>query len=121
MPENGIATIRSPNYPNKYESNQDCVWIAEIALGSRIRIIFTNFSTEAKYDYLEVGNGDNHLDMSTRVIMHSGPTTPKNFVSSGNVIWIHFQSDDDKEETGFIIEIKDDKLISKYSILCNHF
>lgn len=114
MPENGVATIRSPNYPDKYESNQECVWIAEIALGSRIRIVFTNFSTELNYDYLEVGNGDNYLDKSTRVIKHSGPTSPQNFVSSGNVIWIHFQSDDGKEENGFIIEIKDDKLSSKY-------
>ena len=113
IPENGVATIRSPNYPQDYEANQDCVWIAQISLGRRIRIIFTNFTTELNYDWLEVGNGDNPNDMTSRVIMHSGPDSPKNFVSSGNLIWFHFKSDDGKQESGFTIELKDDELDCK--------
>lgn len=46
--------ISSPNFPSEYYNNADCTWTILADPGDTISIIFTDFQTEEKYDYLEV-------------------------------------------------------------------
>lgn len=46
--------ISSPNFPSEYYNSADCTWTILADPGDTISIIFTDFQTEEKYDYLEV-------------------------------------------------------------------
>ncbi|ROL53604.1 CUB and sushi domain-containing protein 3 [Anabarilius grahami] len=46
--------ITSPNFPSEYYNSADCTWTILADPGDTISIIFTDFQTEEKYDYLEV-------------------------------------------------------------------
>ncbi|CAE7539149.1 Ctrb1 [Symbiodinium microadriaticum] len=68
----GCAT--SPRYPSRYNNNRDCE--IEVAPGNTKAIMVAQFSTEARYDFLEV-NG----------IAFSGEIGPENVVPSGVIKW----------------------------------
>jgi cubilin len=48
----------SPNYPNHYDHNGDCVWVISIPVNERIALNFTDFVMESSatcaFDYIEV-------------------------------------------------------------------
>lgn len=48
----------SPNYPNNYDHNGDCVWVISIPVNQQIALNFTDFAMESSstclYDYIEV-------------------------------------------------------------------
>ena len=50
--------ISTPNYPSKYPSNSDCIWVIRPRTFSPIELKFTGFSIEPEsrcgYDYVEV-------------------------------------------------------------------
>ena len=46
--------ISSPSFPNEYHNNADCTWTIVAEPGDTISLIFTDFQTEEKYDYLEI-------------------------------------------------------------------
>ena len=55
----------SPNYPNNYDHNGDCVWVISIPVSTeRIALNFTNFAMESSstcaFDYLEVSREKNN-------------------------------------------------------------
>ncbi|CAE7639871.1 Ctrb1 [Symbiodinium sp. CCMP2456] len=68
----GCAT--SPRYPSRYNNNRDCE--IEVAPGNTKAIMVAQFSTEARYDFLEV-NG----------LAFSGQIGPENVVPSGVIKW----------------------------------
>lgn len=50
----GSGVVTSPGYPGNYGNQADCTWILLAEPGDTISVIFTDFQTEEKYDYLEV-------------------------------------------------------------------
>lgn len=52
------GAIISPNYPEPYTENTDCLWKIFINVGSLIQLVFTDFDLEhhayCKLDYVEV-------------------------------------------------------------------
>ncbi|KAJ4927851.1 hypothetical protein JOQ06_015653, partial [Pogonophryne albipinna] len=50
----GSGVVTSPGYPGNYGNQADCTWILLAEPGDTISLIFTDFQTEEKYDYLEV-------------------------------------------------------------------
>uniref|UniRef100_G3UUU4 CUB and Sushi multiple domains 1 n=1 Tax=Meleagris gallopavo TaxID=9103 RepID=G3UUU4_MELGA len=46
--------ILSPNYPEEYGNNMNCVWLIISEPGSRIHLIFNDFDVEPQFDYLTV-------------------------------------------------------------------
>ncbi|CAG2059558.1 unnamed protein product [Timema podura] len=67
--------IRSPNYPNGYPRNKNCVWKITAPSGQQIMLNVTDFKLEhhhmCKFDYLEI----NGFKLSLHIIMgqHSAP------------------------------------------------
>lgn len=52
------GVIRSPNYPEDYPNNKECVWIIEAQEKHRIILKINHFELESSltcmYDYLEI-------------------------------------------------------------------
>lgn len=56
--ESASGIIISPNYPNPYPHNAQCVWIIHVPEGERVTITFTQVDLEdhrnCMWDYVEV-------------------------------------------------------------------
>lgn len=54
--ENG--TFTSPNWPNPYPHNRECIWRITVPIGKRIQLNLNNmhleFQTNCSYDFIEV-------------------------------------------------------------------
>ena len=54
------GTIISPNYPNPYTDDSECVWTVTVDPGDVISLNFTNMDIEqhqsCRYDYVEVSS-----------------------------------------------------------------
>ncbi|XP_043916396.1 CUB and sushi domain-containing protein 1-like [Protopterus annectens] len=93
--------ILSPNYPEEYGNNMNCVWLIISEPGSRIHLIFNDFDVEPQFDYLTVkddGTSDSQV-LST----FSGDELPSQLASNGHVVRLEFQSDHSITGRGFNI------------------
>lgn len=54
--EENTGTIKSPNYPTFYPNSVDCRWNIKVEPGSKVRLLFALFETQADADYLYVSN-----------------------------------------------------------------
>ncbi|PVD35988.1 hypothetical protein C0Q70_02958 [Pomacea canaliculata] len=54
------GVITSPDFPNNYPHNRDCVWVITVGAGNQIQLNFTTFNLEqharCQYDYLEISS-----------------------------------------------------------------
>ncbi|KAG7265578.1 hypothetical protein CRUP_019246 [Coryphaenoides rupestris] len=48
------GSIGSPNYPEEYENNLDCMWSILAEPGDTIALVFSDFLLEDRYDFLEI-------------------------------------------------------------------
>lgn len=97
-----------------YKSDQSCRWIITAPTTDHtMRVIFRDFSTEAEFDLLEAGNGDQPKEEDSLVVRASGDGIPANFDSKGHQVWITFISDSRNSLSGFSIEIMDNELAGK--------
>ncbi|QQP52138.1 Cubilinlike, partial [Caligus rogercresseyi] len=90
----GRGRISSPNYPDPYPINVECVWTLGGWPGNRVRFQLINFNIEesegCNKDYLE--------------LHENGPSDiPTNFTFSSK-LWIKFNSDSSTTGNGFIAE-----------------
>ena len=64
---NGVIT--SPNYPDPYPSNRECVWVITAPQKNRINIEVENFELEkvngCHFDYLEIRYVDHSMIFTT--------------------------------------------------------
>ncbi|XP_038073077.1 bone morphogenetic protein 1-like [Patiria miniata] len=90
---NQSINITSPSYPSNYQDSLDIQWLIQAAEGQRIILSFHTFRTYLS-DYLEVGNGRNFTDSSTRVLRLSGSSLPPDTPSTNISMWLRFTSDD---------------------------
>lgn len=103
--------ISSPNYPNSYPTNKQCVWQIVAPPQHRISIHFEKFELEGnevcKYDYVEVRSG-----LTEESKFHGrfcGVDLPPVIRSTTNQVRITFQSDDTVSKRGFRIKFLSDK------------
>ena len=102
------TTITSPNYPNSYENNIDCVVALRFPAGSTVLIEFDQqYEIEShdscNYDYIEVRDGpsvDSNLIGNERLC---GSTAPAPIQSTGNTMTLIFHTDGSFTKTGFKI------------------
>ena len=98
--------IMSPNHPQNYNNNQDCVVTIRFAEGERVAIQFEAFNIESAstcgYDYLEVRDGDNE---NSNLIGSKlcGPNNPGPIESTGNAMRLKFHTDGSVVRSGFKI------------------
>uniref|UniRef100_A0A672ZAZ8 CUB and Sushi multiple domains 3a n=1 Tax=Sphaeramia orbicularis TaxID=375764 RepID=A0A672ZAZ8_9TELE len=91
----GSGVVTSPGYPGNYGNQADCTWILLAEPGDTISVIFTDFQTEEKYDYLEVEGSE------PPTIWLSGSNVPSPIVSNKNWLRLHFVTDGNHRYRGF--------------------
>ncbi|XP_062336034.1 neuropilin and tolloid-like protein 1 isoform X1 [Osmerus eperlanus] len=101
-PEGGLFT--SPNYPNKYPPETECVYIIEAPPRQCIDLHFDDSysiesSWECKFDNIEVRDGP--FGFSPIMGRYCGQHSPPFIRSSSRYLWIKFVSDGELEAMGF--------------------
>ncbi|CAL8403736.1 unnamed protein product, partial [Boreogadus saida] len=95
------GTILSPNYPEEYGNNLNCVWLIISEPGSRIHLLFSDFELEPQFDWLVVK--DEGLSEPTTFGTFSGKDVPSQIASNGHIMRLEFQSDHSNTGKGFNI------------------
>ncbi|XP_036402136.1 CUB and sushi domain-containing protein 1-like [Megalops cyprinoides] len=93
--------ILSPNYPDEYGNNMNCVWLIIAEPGNRIHLIFSDFDVEPQFDYLIVK--DDGMSEPTTFGTFSGKDVPSQIASNGHIMRLEFQSDHSNTGRGFNI------------------
>ncbi|XP_048082182.1 CUB and sushi domain-containing protein 1 [Ursus arctos] len=93
--------ILSPNYPEEYGNNMNCVWLIISEPGSRIHLIFNDFDVEPQFDFLAIK--DDGISDITVLGTFSGHEVPSQLASSGHIVRLEFQSDHSTTGRGFNI------------------
>ncbi|XP_014679050.1 PREDICTED: CUB and sushi domain-containing protein 1-like [Priapulus caudatus] len=103
--------ITSPNYPNNYANNADCIWIitAESADGPNPQLItiqfkFFDFNSE-KNDYIQLLDG---ATANSQLIGTFDGTTvaPTIVMTTGSYVYIRFKTDESGTALGFSLTYK---------------
>uniref|UniRef100_A0A3B1KJS3 Neuropilin and tolloid-like protein 2 n=1 Tax=Astyanax mexicanus TaxID=7994 RepID=A0A3B1KJS3_ASTMX len=99
--------FHSPNFPNTYPPNKDCVYVLEALPRNRIELVFDeNFfiepSFECRFDHLEIRDGP--FGFSPLINRFCGSQSPGTVASTGRFMWIKFTSDEELEGMGFRVE-----------------
>ncbi|XP_016099438.1 neuropilin and tolloid-like protein 2 [Sinocyclocheilus grahami] len=101
------GSFSSPNYPNTYPPNKECVYILEAHPRKRIQLIFDDIyyiepSFECRFDNIEIRDGP--FVFSPLINRFCGAKSPGIVTSSGRFMWIRFTSDEELEGLGFRVE-----------------
>lgn len=112
-----MGTVLSPDYPEGYGNNLNCVWLIISEPGSRIHLAFNDFDLEPPYDFLTIKDGD----QSEAVILgrFSGAEVPSHLTSNSNVLQLEFQADHSMSGRGFNITYSSKGLLDQFN-LKNH-
>ncbi|CAI6368736.1 unnamed protein product [Macrosiphum euphorbiae] len=101
-----LGTISSPNYPNNYFRDSECVWILKSSYGNLVSLNFIDFELEddefCNEDYVEVREGDS---IGPVLGIFCGPNLPSN-MTSGSTLWIKFRSNSVGSAKGFTADFK---------------
>ncbi|CAD7084767.1 unnamed protein product [Hermetia illucens] len=97
------GSIYSPNYPDMYPANLDCVWHFSTTPGHRIKLIFNEFEVESHqdcaYDHVVIYDGDS--EESSTLGRFCGDKIPYPLSASSNEMYMVFKSDKNKQRRGF--------------------
>uniref|UniRef100_G3NSP0 CUB and Sushi multiple domains 3a n=1 Tax=Gasterosteus aculeatus aculeatus TaxID=481459 RepID=G3NSP0_GASAC len=96
-----MGTVLSPDYPEGYGNNLNCVWLIISEPGSRIHLAFNDFDLEPPYDFLAIKDGDQ--SGATVLGRFSGAEVPSHLTSNSNVLQLEFQADHSMSGRGFNI------------------
>uniref|UniRef100_A0A8C5DPF9 CUB and sushi domain-containing protein 3-like n=1 Tax=Gouania willdenowi TaxID=441366 RepID=A0A8C5DPF9_GOUWI len=96
-----MGTVLSPDYPEGYGNNLNCVWLIISDPGSRIHLAFNDFDLEPPYDFLTIKDGDQ--SGSTMLGRFSGAEVPSHLTSNSNILQLEFQADHSMSGRGFNI------------------
>ncbi|KAM4734107.1 neuropilin and tolloid-like protein 2 isoform 1-T1 [Anableps anableps] len=103
------GSFSSPNYPNTYPPNKECLYVLEALPRQRIELQFSKIfqietSFECRFDHIEVRDGP--FSFSSLISRYCGTASPGLIHSSGRFMWIRFYSDDELEGKGFQVQYK---------------
>lgn len=96
-----MGTVLSPDYPEGYGNNLNCVWLILSEPGSRIHLAFNDFDLEAPYDILTVKDGE--LLDSAVMGRFTGAEVSSHLTSNSNILRLEFQADHSMSGRGFNI------------------
>ncbi|KAM9376080.1 LOW QUALITY PROTEIN: neuropilin and tolloid-like protein 2 [Pholidichthys leucotaenia] len=101
------GTFSSPNLPNTYPPNKECLVVLEALPRQRIELLFDSVfhieaSFECRFDHIEVRDGP--FSFSPLINRFCGSTSPGLVLSSGRFMWIRFFSDEELEGIGFQVQ-----------------
>ncbi|XP_022177373.1 cubilin-like [Myzus persicae] len=100
------GTISSPNYPNNYYRDSECVWILKSSVGNLVSLNFIAFELEedefCNEDYVEIREGDS---IGPVLGIFCGLNLPSN-ITSGSTLWVKFRSNSLGSAKGFAADFK---------------
>ncbi|XP_022112072.1 uncharacterized protein LOC110991164 [Acanthaster planci] len=99
IPESGSISVQLTNYAN----NSLCTWRVSGVAGLRIRMSPNLFSLENGFDVLEVGNGLDPMDQSSRFVSLTGNGPSGPVMLESDAVWLRFRSDASVSDQGFQI------------------
>ncbi|XP_026468099.1 neuropilin and tolloid-like protein 2 [Ctenocephalides felis] len=96
--------LYSPGYPGHYPKKANCVVILEAPPGHLLRLDFRDYfdiepSEGCKFDFLEIRDG--MYGFSMQIGQYCGQEFPPMVTSRDRHLWLHFQSDENIEYSGF--------------------
>ncbi|CAH1793785.1 unnamed protein product [Owenia fusiformis] len=95
--------LSSPNYPDYYKPNKECVWKITVPDDYAVALKFVSFEIEnhdnCVYDYLEVRDG--HEKTSPLIGKYCGYKVPEDLKSTSNKLYVKFVSDGSVQKAGF--------------------
>ncbi len=90
----------SPNYNNqvpKYPNTMFCQWTFTAPAGMAIMVEFTTFDLDPySDDYVYVGT-ETGVGSNARMFSYTGSSLPATWTSSGNIVTISMDTDDERE------------------------
>ncbi|KAM4689065.1 cubilin [Discoglossus pictus] len=96
----GVFT--SPNYPNNYPNNRECVYTITVEMNKQILLNITNFrlstSTNCDKDYMEIRDGGYKTSPLLGKFCNENPPV---IISHSNKLWVKFRSDSSFTSSGF--------------------
>uniref|UniRef100_A0A3B3XUI0 CUB domain-containing protein n=1 Tax=Poecilia mexicana TaxID=48701 RepID=A0A3B3XUI0_9TELE len=100
------GAFNSPNYPDAYPPNMECVWTLRSSPGNRMQISFIMFhlqgDSDCQNDYLEIREGSSAGSLVGRFC---GASLPSNYTSvTGSTVTLHFKSDSAVGGRGFLVD-----------------
>ena len=98
-----VGVVQSPSFPSDYLENLVCKWVISSLPNTHIRLSFTNFSTEASYDTVELCSG-RVCGAESRLATLSGEPNDISLVpyeSSSNVLTVELRTDGTVGGAGF--------------------
>ena len=115
--------LQSPNYPEDYRTNEDCIWKITVPPNYQVALRFQLFEIEnhdsCAYDYLEIRDG--HSENSALIGKFCGHKIPDDIRSSGNSLYVKFVSDNSVSKAGFSASfIKEFNECLDYNHGCEH-
>ncbi|KPP69550.1 cubilin-like, partial [Scleropages formosus] len=104
--------IISPNWPNNYAHNRQCIYVLRQPPNDAVALNFTNMDLEVysgcAFDFVEVGLitlgpqvRDGLTETAPLVGKYCGSTLPAPIISSSNGLWVRFKSDTSISKAGF--------------------
>lgn len=106
-----MGTVLSPDYPEGYGNNLNCIWTIISDPGSRIHLSFNDFDLESQFDFLAVKDGDS--PDSPILGTFTGAEVPSHLTSNSHILRLEFQADHSMSGRGFNITYN-----SKGSVVC---
>uniref|UniRef100_A0AAQ4PGY7 Cubilin n=1 Tax=Gasterosteus aculeatus aculeatus TaxID=481459 RepID=A0AAQ4PGY7_GASAC len=95
--------IISPNWPNNYAHNRQCIYLIRLPVGETLALNFTHMNLESHssctFDYVEVRDG--RVETDPLMGKYCGSSLPAPLLSSSNSLWIRFRSDSSVSLAGF--------------------
>ncbi|KAJ3621320.1 hypothetical protein MTP99_003471 [Tenebrio molitor] len=95
--------LESPNYPEEYQPNKECIWKITVPENYQVALRFQSFEVEnhdgCVYDYVEIRDGFSSESRSLGV--HCGYKVPSDIISSSNHLLVKFVSDGSVQKGGF--------------------
>ncbi|NP_001003148.2 cubilin precursor [Canis lupus familiaris] len=104
---NSAGYVTSPGHPNNYPQHADCNWLIAAPPGKLIRVQFEDqFNIEETpncvSNYLELRDGvDSNAPLLAKLC---GRSLPSSQLSSGEVMYLRFRSDNSSTQVGFKIK-----------------
>ncbi|MGH0124117.1 UNVERIFIED_CONTAM: hypothetical protein FKN15_016130, partial [Acipenser sinensis] len=98
--------LKSPNYPDHYPGNLDCMWTIYSTSGKKILLEIVDFVTEdtrgCNWDHLDIYDGPNAV--SKLLASLCGEQSPMKLISSSSFVALKFKTDSSAGARGFRIK-----------------
>ncbi|RXG73623.1 Cubilin [Armadillidium vulgare] len=100
------GTINSPSSPESYPGNTDCRWVIDLPPQYVIQLTWNSFSLEnhfsCRFDYVEIFDNSSVPSLGGRMgSKYCGTSILPVMTSTGNIMTIHFHSDQSINHDGF--------------------